>query len=50
MRLIEVICSCGKVNTVTDTDWNLYPSNCSSCHKKLPIPKESEEKVVDFGW
>jgi hypothetical protein len=33
-----------------DYDFNISPSHCEKCGNKLPIPKEGEQKVIDFGY
>jgi len=50
MLLVEIVCTnCGTINYAHDDGMSVYPDHCHDCKTKLPIPKESEEKVVDYG-
>ncbi len=51
MLLVEVDCSyCATRNVVSDDGMSLYPANCRSCKRPLPVPKESEMKVVEYDY
>jgi len=51
MVTIAIVCpNCSKRNYVADCGTGIYPNTCDHCYRKLPMPEEGKEEIVEYGY